>query len=122
MTTASGLAADGNSFNNCISFHNCHIGNASTTDTLSLPLMFELFNVRLLQFTECALERCDIMFKDFIDTDANGQPLNTQSRVEQVNIERCWLERFKVLYQYDKNDDVAPKITDSKVVDLGEAY
>ena len=101
MTTYNGKAGS-NNFNNCIMFSNVHVTNLWTTpgdgeDTYEpIPVMFELFNVRQIQFSECALERCELMFKDFAPMGYTPTGTITQD----INLDRCWLEYVGGLYSY----------------------
>lgn len=93
-------------FNNCISFHNVYIGKFDK-DGPRIPVMFELFNVKQLQFTECALEQCDVVFKDYMtDEYLASADYNPNGKViDGLNLDRCWFEYIGAMYDFQYNSD-----------------
>lgn len=108
MTTFDGTITN-NNFCNCITFTNVYISNIWSGDA-TIPVMFELCNVRQIQFTECALERCDVMFKDFVPEEYlnSGEYDPASVTVADLNLDRCWFEYSSAIYDFQYNG-IAPK-------------
>lgn len=120
MTTFDETATTVN-FNNCISFHNVYISSRWSQDP-RIPVMFELYHVKQLQFTECALEQCDVMFKDFVPGSQDWNP--NKSCVEDLNLDRCWFEYVGAMYDFrysEKPNFTNPLLTAINKFDLNLA-
>ena len=119
MTTYDGLPTYTN-FNNCITFRNCLISCVSYKDDKLIPVMFELFNVRSVQFEQCALEKCDVMFKDFVTTEwQNSSDFSVDKNLNRgIVMNECWIEAVNTIcsFTYDSQE---PITSNCRFTDVG---
>lgn len=95
FTTFDGTSTT-NNFSNCNHFENVYYTYHPDHKTTNIPVMFQLFNVRQLTFTNCQLEHCDLLFK-------------VRDIVQGLVLNGCWLEYVGALFDYRESADNALK-------------
>lgn len=96
-----------NNFSNLISFNNCYIANRWSSDS-DMVVMFELFRAYGLRFYNCALEHCEVMFKDFHPDWFVKSALYDKniSCAKSIDLTCCWMERVDSVYDFKHNSEV----------------